>query len=508
MLDLTTPALVALLALILAVAIRLSQSLKLKAHPPGPPGIVFFGNALQIPKQSPWLKFTEWGTTYGDIVFAKVFSRQLVILNSYDVATQLLEKRSANYSDRPRRFMAELSGFGRTMLFKNYGEDVRKGRRLIQLGFGALDSGTFNTMHTKSAHAFAKFLLDDPDRLHDHIRRALTANLLQFTYGHKVESDDDELVPLSEEVMNITGKLVSPNRYVVDVFPILNSLPEWFPGTGFKRVAREYKDTIDRLMGTPFLKVQEQVKSGTAEPSFTANHLEGQVNTMSESDLEHLKWAAGMINAAGVDTTASVLTSFFLAMARNPDVQSKAQHELDTVLGPDVLPTFADRGRLRFIECIIKECLRWNPPTPLIGRSVRKDDLFGDWVIQAGSFIIVNAWAYTHDPRVYPEPFEFNPSRFLPNDNTPVPPDPRLYIFGLGRRRCPGVDLSSNVLYIMIATTLSLFNVLSELDENGKPKLPEVRYTTTFTSHPLPFKCRIVPRSQETAKAIIYAAES
>jgi hypothetical protein len=99
---------------------------------------------------------------------------------------------------------------------------------------------------------------------------------LRFTYGHKVQDENDILVPLAEEVMNITGKLVSPNRYAVDVFPfcklfarvelvtcltneIVNSLPEAFPGTGFKAVARKNREVIESLFTIPFLKVKEQV---------------------------------------------------------------------------------------------------------------------------------------------------------------------------------------------------------------------------------------------------------
>lgn len=405
---------------------------------PGPPRRPFFGNALEIPKQAPWLKFTEWGTMYGDIVFAKVFTRKLVIIHSYDLAIQLFEKRSANYANRPRRYMAELSGFGKTMLFKNYGEEVKKGRKLIHTGLGALDSQTYQSMHTASAHKFAKLLLDDPARWRKHLRRMLTTNLLRFAYGHKVENEDDVLIALSEKVMNITGKVVSPNRYVVDTFPFLNALPDWFPGTAFKQVAKRNKVLLDQLIVTPFLKVKEDMKNGTAEQSFTSYHLDGKLSTMSEEDQELLQWTSGIINAAGVDTSASVLSTFFLAMVRNQEVQTKAQQELDAVLGPDVLPTFADRDRLPFMECIIKESFRWHPPTPLIARSLKRDDVVNNCEVKAGSFLVANVWAYTHDPNLYPEPFEFNPSRFLPNspqaDDSTLPPDPRLYIFGFGRR--------------------------------------------------------------------------
>ncbi|KAF8069228.1 cytochrome P450 [Lyophyllum atratum] len=498
----------ALLGLISVVLFKLTRASS-KPTRPGPPGKPFFGNALDIPKQAPWLKFTEWGTTYGDIVFAKVFTRKLVIVHSYDLAIQLFEKRSANYANRPRRYMAELSGFGKAMLFKNYGEDVKKGRKLIHAGLGAVDSQAFQAMHTASAHKFAKLLLDDPTRWRRHLRRMVTANLLRFAYGHKVENDDDFLVPLSEKIMVITGKVVSPNRYVIDTFPFLNNLPEWFPGTGFKQVAKRYKVLLDQLIETPFLKVKADMRNGTAEPSFTSYHLEGKLDTMSEEDQELLQWTSGIINAAGVDTSASILSSFFLAMVRNQDVQAKAQQELDAVLGPDVLPTFADRPRLPFIECLMKESFRWHPPTPLIARSLKTDDVVNGCEVKAGSFLVANIWAYTHDPNLYPDPFEFTPSRFLPTpQGTPLPPDPRLYIFGFGRRRCPGSELADNGLYMMMTTVLALFKILPEVGGDGEDVMPPVEYTTTLTCHPVPFKCRIVPRSREAVKLIQYVNEN
>ena len=54
-----------------------------------------------------------------------------------------------------------------------------------------------------------------------------------------------------------------------------------------------------------------------------------------------------------------------LAMVRNPDVVKQAQEEIDQGIGRDRMPTLEDRESLPYIDCILKETLRWNPPTPL-----------------------------------------------------------------------------------------------------------------------------------------------
>lgn len=94
-----------------------------------PPRLPIIGNLLQVPVHHPWVRFTEWKKTYGeshvitrtglsasdnifafsgDIVCLKIFKRQLFVLNSRSIAIELFEKRSAIYSERARRPMAEL----------------------------------------------------------------------------------------------------------------------------------------------------------------------------------------------------------------------------------------------------------------------------------------------------------------------------------------------------------------------------------------------------------------
>jgi len=63
--------------------------------------------------------------------------------------------------------------------------------------------------------------------------------------------------------------------------------------------------------------------------------------------------------------TVSAVQSFFLAMALYPNVQKKAQTEIDTVIGNNRLPDFSDRDTLPYTNAIVKEAMRWQPVTPL-----------------------------------------------------------------------------------------------------------------------------------------------
>ena len=63
--------------------------------------------------------------------------------------------------------------------------------------------------------------------------------------------------------------------------------------------------------------------------------------------------------------TVSAIHTFILAMTLYPDVQKRAQAELDAVIGDERLPSFEDRENLPFVEALAKEVLRWRNPAPL-----------------------------------------------------------------------------------------------------------------------------------------------
>ena len=62
--------------------------------------------------------------------------------------------------------------------------------------------------------------------------------------------------------------------------------------------------------------------------------------------------------------TVSAIHTFVLAMTLYPEVQKRAQAEIDLVVGNDRFPTFEDRPQLPYIEAIVKEIFRWKPLAP------------------------------------------------------------------------------------------------------------------------------------------------
>lgn len=90
---------------ILAIAYATVKLLRVGSRsaglPPGPRTLPVLGNLHLLPTVKPYMKFAEWGKTYGPIYSLMVGSNPLIMLQSHKVAKDLLDKSGSNYSSRP-----------------------------------------------------------------------------------------------------------------------------------------------------------------------------------------------------------------------------------------------------------------------------------------------------------------------------------------------------------------------------------------------------------------------
>ena len=99
------------------------------------------------------------------------------------------------------------------------------------------------------------------------------------------------------------------------------------------------------------------------------------------------------------DQTASALTSFFLAMTLHPEVQKRAQKELDAVVGTERLPEPSDRPSLPYVNALVNELFRWHLATPIgAPHMVVADDEYNGYLIPSGATVFVNMWSVFHSP--------------------------------------------------------------------------------------------------------------
>ena len=92
-----------------------------------------------------------------------------------------------------------------------------------------------------------------------------------------------------------------------------------------------------------------------------------------------------------------------------------------------------------------------------------------------------NSWHILHNETLYPDPFTFNPDRFMQpaqDGQTEKLRDPFTYAFGYGRRVCPGMSLAIDSMFVAIAMSLATLNIDKKKDANGQYIEPQVEYTT------------------------------
>ncbi|KAF5346450.1 hypothetical protein D9756_010068 [Leucocoprinus leucothites] len=447
--------------------------------PPGPRGLPVIGNAADMPTQKDWLTYAKWGREYGGIMSVNAMGQPIIIVNSVDVM-QELDKKGALYSDRPRLEMGgELVGYSETLVLIPYGERFRVYRKNIAKYIGgAAQIKELHPLIESSTRKFLQRTLASPDDLMIHLRKLQGNIILKLTYG-------------------IDGRY--PRFLLGRLFPRAPLTPEWLPGMGFMETARRWAGDTLEMVEAPYKFTLRQMETGTASKSYVSTILEDG-GSLSADEIRDLKFSASSLYGGGADTTVSAEYAFHLAMVLFPEVQRKAQAEIDAVIGNDRLPTFQDIPNLPYVGAIVTEILRWNSVAPTgVPHRATEDGIVAGYFIPKDAIIMCNLWNMLHDESIWPEPFKFSPERYLganPQRN------PRDICFGYGRRICPGMYLAEAALSMTIAMTLAAFNITNAMDSNGVPIVPKHENTSGTISYPEPFKCTIKPRSEKAAALV------
>ncbi|KAJ7078024.1 cytochrome P450 [Mycena belliarum] len=473
--------------------------------PPGPRGLPLVGNILDAPTGDIWLEFAKLGDVWGDICSLTILGKTMVIVNSFEVAEDLLEGRGTNFSDRPVVPMGgELVGFNSVLSLCQYGERVRTERKLFHQLFGthaAIES--LVPLVASEIHALLQNIAREPDRLFDEIARTTGGLSLRIAYGYRLVDGPgkDPLLNEFETAISNFASTTIPGAYLVDIIPALKYWPEWLPGGGFHTTAKIIRKQLFAAFGSGLDYVKQQMAMGTAEKSFVSTLLEEQ-----RYDDHLLTWSAASIQAGGSDTADAQLQAFFLAMTLYPEVQAAAQKELDSVVGTDRLPELSDRAALPYVDALCKEVLRWHIATPTgVPHRTREDFVYTrggqPMLIPKDSLIIPNLWKMTHDPERYSNPMVFDPTRFIATETKPADPDPTKICFGFGRRICPGKLLADTILFLACSALLAGFEI-TKARENGVVVEPRAGQRTGIVSRPFPFKCSVKPRSVKALELI------
>ncbi|KAG8683907.1 hypothetical protein FRC09_015732, partial [Ceratobasidium sp. 395] len=450
--------------------------------PPSSPAYPLLGHFLSLPASNQHVAYKAISEQLkSDVISFNVLGQVIIVLNSADSAADLLIKRSLIYSDRPEipflsdermlvmsptfsddnakyQHVGNSSGWRKSTPFLRYGERWKHQRKLTQSALHYRESDELWTTMTNQVRKCLGRLLHDPNNFEQELQWLTETTLLSSVYGYTPTYPFDHMVGVIENAISRVG-VVAAGNFNVNIALRLKYILAWLPGASAQQEASVWREATDKMVNEPFDWTRSQMAAGTAAPSILRQLLtelateQSEISEFSEKE-DILRWGIGTLYSAEIDTSVSAAKGFLLAMVLYPDVQSKAQNELDIVLGDKRLPELKDRESLPYMDRVLKELFRWFSITPLgVTHACSQDDIYRGFRIPKGAIVVSNIWAISHDSAVYPEPHVFNPDRFLD------PSVPKAPAFGFGRRICPGAQFSEASLFMIASTVLTVFDV-------------------------------------------------
>ncbi|CAN8095855.1 unnamed protein product [Discula destructiva] len=358
----------------------------------------------------------------------------------------------------------------------------------------------FSVQNAEAIQLMNDFLVA-PEYLMKHPKRYSNSITNSLVYGIRTKDIHSDYMNRLYTIMHKFSEILEFGATPpINSFPLLKLVPESFLGH-WKSRAVHVGELMNSLYGEVFSRVKRRRDGGENRRTFMDLMLDLNEKSNSISP-EKVMFTGGVLMEGGSDTSSTLILGMLRAMIDYPEVQKRAQTEIDAVIGEDRSPTWADFSKLPYINMMIKEGHRWRPVTPLgIPHAVAEDDWFRDMFIPKGSTVILNMWGLHHDPTRWDSPAEFKPERFAAY---PKPASQYLndgpardhFGYGAGRRVCPGVHVAERNLFVAMAKLLWAF----EFRKTAGAK--EAETSTGMVQAVRDFECEVTVRSEKRAETI------
>jgi cytochrome P450 len=405
-------------------------------YPPGPRGKPLFGHLFAF-RRDPIGFLMSITRDYGDIVHFRVGPRNVFLFNHPDYIKDVLVTHNRNFiKSRGLERTKFLLGEG---LLTSEGDFHHRQRRLIQPAF-----------HRQRIAAYASVMTDYGGRMGERWQDGATVDIAQemkrltlaiagkTLFNADVESEANEIGDALTIAMDEWRTRVLPFSELFDKLPL--------PGN------RRLQRAQNRLDETVYRIINEHRASGVDQGDLLSILLRAQDEEGDGCQMtdRQLRDEALTILLAGHETTANALTWVWYLLSEHPDVERTLHAEIDRVLGGSP-PTFNNVPCLQYTEMVFAEAMRLYPPAWIIGRRAIDDYEVANYLLPAGSVIFMSPYVMHRDPRYFPSPLTFDPSRWTPESRASRPKF-SYFPFGGGPRQCIGEGFAWVEGVIIIAT--------------------------------------------------------
>ncbi len=446
--------------------------------PPGPrprfPGSLIFDFRRDV------LGFlTRIAREHGDIVSFNSALHRFYIFNHPDGIRDVLVTHEHCFIKGPALRQAK-NMLGEGLLTSEAPFHARQ-RRLAQPAFHPQRVNTYAQLMTAFAARMSERWRDGQIvDMHEQMMQLTLAVVAKTLFDADVESEVAALGAAMHTTVRMFTRAMIPFGWVLNGLPLPSNFRFW-------RARRMLWQTVARF-------VRQRRESGIDRGDLLSMLLRAtdtEADGSGMSDL-HLRDECITLFTAGHETTANALTFTWYLLAQHPEVVQALDDELSIVLG-DRLPTAEDVTRLPYTKAVIAESMRLYPPAWAIGREVTGDCEIGGYPLARGAVVLVSQWVVHRDPRFWPDPDKFDPTRWL----TKSADRPRYayFPFGGGQRACIGESFAWMEAIILFATLARRWR--AELIDREP-----MRLQPTITLRPRgPLRMKLVARSSSEKTA-------
>jgi cytochrome P450 len=437
-------------------------------RPPGPRGLPVVGTSFMASRDSTQT-LMRWAKTYGDVVYYRFLNLHVYVLFHPQHVEHVLLGKTGNFvKGMTSRANPELFGNG---LLTSDGDFWRRQRRLSNPAF-----------HRESLVRYADITVEEAARLLEAWKNGETRNI----------HNDMMNVTLRIVLRSLFGSELGENMGIIE--PALDAI--MVSSSGFHSIAfylgiptptrkRHFRAVaeLDKIVyaliarGRETLKTVERSMASTEQHSpvgpgagakdlltllLTARDDDG--NSMSD---QQLRDEVITLLLAGHETTALNLSWTWYLLAQHPEVEEKLYAELDAVLGGRP-PSASDLPKLQYTDRVIRETLRLYPPAWRVFRRTEEPLKVGDYLLPAGSNIVLSQWVTQRDPRWFSEPDRFNPDRWGEEAAAKLPRF-AYFPFGGGPRVCIGAGFAMMEATLLLATIAQRYRMRLTPNQRIKP---------------------------------------
>jgi cytochrome P450 len=460
---------------------------------PGPKGLPYIGNQLQMRGQQWHLKLEKFIREFGPIYRLNAFGIPIVVVSDRASITDLLKERPDGF-ERNRGLRARMNELKVGGVFTAEGDDWRKQRKLVMGGLTFdVVKNFFPTMGDMTERMLLRWKAQLASGKTVDLRRDLKALALDIIVGIAMGYDlgavNDDGNPLQLDLDTVLQRLASRGTALY---------PYW----------HRFKLPVDHAADKAALGVEQAVLGFITEtrermklhPEIRdnpTNMLEAMIAASEdpESDFTDQELVSNAIASVvgGIDTTANSIAWMINLLAKNPDAAAKLTAEVDAVLGDARISRDWDQMKLfPYLDAAHSETQRLRSATPFLGFISTVDRVILDTFIPKGSVIFTPTnFGDGLDEAQFPQHEKFLPERWIFEHKPQRDEDPsrKVFPFGGGARLCPGRFLALTEIKVVVSMIVRNFEL--EFDT----KAPPVQQVMNFFMGPSAVPVRLKPRA-------------